>query len=253
MTGSDDYCIRAVRSTNADDQSTWDSYTTLSSTSNIHPNTYPVILPLSSQNMYAVWVKEAAIEGKKYTEGAGWDASVTSIGSIYSDYNNYNISAVSTTGSPDRVHLIYPNTSTGYVTYDQWNSTDNNWTSFSDVTLDSSGVGEYLTLSLDTDTSDLYAFWVRSDVIYYKKGVSPYNSGNWDASATTFKSNGQVTWLSSNYSGPSRVFATWTQGDVSPYSVLWKYVIVPERLLALLGLGPLLPLFLRRKRKKKDG
>ena len=244
--GGTQYCIRAVRSTNVDDQSAWDVNTTLSDTSNMDASNWSVIVPLSSQNMYAVWTRDVAIEGKKYTNGVGWDALATSIGTAY---NSLRFSAVSTTGSPDRVHLIYATTSTGYIIYDQWNSTDDNWTSFSNVTLDSVGVNFQPTISLDTNTSDLYAFWVRADIIRYKKGVSPYNSGDWDGSATTFKSKGQIAYQTSNYSGPGRIFVIWTQGDVSPYSVVWKYVIVPERLLVLLGFGPLLPLFLRRKRR----
>ena len=249
--GGTQYCIRAVRSeTNSENpHESWDSPTTLSDTSNTNAANWPVIVPLSSQNMYAVWTRDVALEGKKYTNGAGWDALATSIGTVYA---SLRFSAVSTTGSPDRVHLIYATTSTGYIIYDQWNSTDDNWTSFSNVTLDSVGVNFQPTISLDTNTSDLYAFWVRADIIRYKKGVSPYNSGDWDGSATTFKSKGRITYQTSNYSGPGRIFVIWTQGDVSPYSILWKYVIVPERLLFLLGLGPLLPLVLRRRKKSKS-
>jgi len=241
------YYMKAVRSTNADVQSTWDSSgigqpTDLSSTSNTDANVYGVIVPLSSQDMYAVWTRATAIEGKFFDDPTnGWDSSATSIATGTSGVTN-NLSAVS--DSSGNVHLAYINSSDG-VSYQERTSS---WQTA--ITLDSNTGDDYPTISLDTDNSDLYALWIRSNIIYYKKGVSPYGSGNWDSSAASWKTGTSTAYVSSNYSGPGRIFATWTEGSSSPYSVMWgDIIIVPERLLALLGPGFLFPLFLRRKRK----
>jgi len=143
------------------------------------------------------------------------------------------------------VHLLYIN-STDYAVYQEYTTS---WQTA--ITLDGTAGCNYTTISWDTATNDLYALWIRSNVIYYKKGVSPYGSANWDASATSWKATGTNTYTTSNYSGAGMIYALWTEGTASPYSVNWDYVIIPERIWALLAFGLVIPGLLRKRKRRR--
>jgi hypothetical protein len=89
--------------------------------------------------------------------------------------------------------------------------------------------------------------------VYYKKGVSTYTSGNWDVSATDWQTTGTNTYLTSNYSGAGLMFAQWTSGTGSPYTVGWDTLAVPEFTWLFFGLAPIVPLLSKINRKKKYG
>ena len=54
--------------------------------------------------------------------------------------------------------------------------------------------------------------------------------------------------LTSNYSSSGRIFAEWTNGTSSPYTINWNYIIIPERLIFFLGMSVFFPLVVKRKR-----
>lgn len=85
------------------------------------------------------------------------------------------------------------------------------------VALDANSGNAYPSITYNTNNNDLYAFWIRGDDIYYKKSVTPYASGDWDVSATSWKTTGTNEYISSNYSGDNKVFAQWYDGA----EVLW--------------------------------
>ncbi len=206
----------AVQSTLANDISGWQTATTLDNSANT--NRYGVIVPQSSGgNMYAVWIDGTAIEGKKYVAGTGWDAVATSIATGVTGLSN-NMSAVTDTTNY-YIHLLYIN-STDYAVYQEYTTS---WQTA--VTLDGTAGCDYATISINTSNNDLYAFWTRANVIYYKKGVSPYGSANWDSSATSWQATGTNKHVTSNYSGSDNIFAEWTEGTTSPYTVKWDKVI----------------------------
>jgi hypothetical protein len=113
------------------------------------------------------------------------------------------------------VHLIYIDNS-GHTIYQERTTS---WQTA--VTLDSNAGNTYPTLSSNSTTGDLYAFWIRTADIFYKKGVSTYASGNWDASATSWKTTGTNTFVTSNYSGTNRIFAQWYDGS----AVAWDKIL----------------------------
>ncbi len=117
-----------------------------------------------------------------------------------------NLSAVA--DGSGNVHLTYINNS-GNTVYRERTST---WQTA--VTLDGNSANSYPTLSINTSNSDLYAFWIRGDDVLYKKGVSGYTSGDWDATTTTWQSVGSNTFITSNYSGSNKIFAEWYDGSV---------------------------------------
>ncbi len=88
------------------------------------------------------------------------------------------------------------------------------------VILDSGTGNDTPTITKRATNSDLYVFWERGDDIFYKKGVSPYASANWDTSATTLESTGTNAHLSSAYvGGTCKIPLIWTEGTGSPYNV----------------------------------
>lgn len=189
--------IKAIQSSNANDISAWNTATTLDSSSNT--NKYSVIVPRTSGSVFAVWMDGTAIESKNYN-GTSWDASPTAVATGVSGLTT-TISALS--DSSGNIHLTYINNSNQTI-YQRYTSS---WQTA--VTLDSNSGNAYPTITLNTSNSDLYAFWIRGDDIYYKKGASPYASGNWDASATAWQTSGTNTFVTSNVSGSNNIFALW--------------------------------------------
>lgn len=180
-------------------------------------NKYGLVSRLASGDVYALWSDNTSLEGKKFvgTGTTGWDVSPTSIATVATGLTK-NMSALS--DSSGNVHLVYLDSS-GQVKYQKYTSS---WQSA--VTLDSNSDNVYSSISLNSSSADLYTFWVRSNHIYYKKSVSPYASGNWDASATDWQTSGTNTNISAitSYSGlPSLIF---TETSGSPESVRWDQV-----------------------------
>jgi hypothetical protein len=211
------YNIAAVRSSNVDDVSSWGTRTDLlSSNSNIN-YLYAIILPLSSQDMYAMWYRDGNIEGKAYDGSTtSWDSSATSIGNTTSGVTNKTISAV--VDSSDSIHLVYAN-ETGRVNYTKYTSS---WSS--PTVLDSDTNNEYVTITIDSSTDDLFAFWVSSN---YQIEGQQYTT-SWSAISGIETNTNEKDWLTSVYNVSSRadVCSEWTQGTSSPYDV--RFEIIPE-------------------------
>ncbi len=200
-------------------------------------------MPRTSGAMYAVWEDGTTIEGKNFN-GTSWDASPTTINSSGLSGLANNMSAVA--DSSGNVHLTYVDSS-GYVRYQEFTTS---WQTA--VSLDTNASNAYTSISLDTSTGDLYAVWIRGNNIYYKKGVSPYASANWDVAATDWKSTGTNTWVTTNYSGSGRIFAEWTVGVGSPYSISFGIIAVPENLLIFFLFMPFLPLLIKERKRRKN-
>ncbi len=111
----------------------------------------------------------------------------------------------------------------------------------------SSNDNQYVSVSVDTSPSpdEIYVIYLRSGTAYYNK-----YSGSWGGETNTNWNEGDSPkHLTANYSGVGRVFAGWTVSTNAPYFVGSSYIIIPEKLLALLFLGLLFPRFWRRKIK----
>jgi hypothetical protein len=89
------------------------------------------------------------------------------------------------------------------------------------VTLDSNAGNAYSTISLNSTTSDLYAMWIRSNHVYYKKATYSAGAWTWDVSATDWKTTGTNTDVTSNYSEAGKIFAEWYDGS----AVQWDKII----------------------------
>ncbi|MFQ6106556.1 MAG: hypothetical protein ACE5QF_03065, partial [Thermoplasmata archaeon] len=210
------YNIATVRSTNVDDVSSWGTYTNMLGTNTDTSYLYPIILPLSGQDMYAIWYNEGKIEGNKYTSGSGW-GTATSIDNTTSGVANRTISAV--VDSSYNVHLVYAN-KTGVVNYTKYTTS---WSS--PTVLDTDTNNEYVTITIDNSTDYLYAFWVSSS---YQIEGQKYTGSSWSAITGIETNTNAKDWLTSvyNVSSMGKVCWEWTQGTSSPYDV--KFEMVPE-------------------------
>ncbi len=173
---------------------------------------------------------------------------------------NYNLSSISDDTSPNDVHLIYiDDSSPKALMYARWdNAASPAWQTA--IVLDNTGGSDntYATLSLDTTTNDLYAIWINGtddDINYRQCDVTTDTAecdaiGKWLSTQDGWKT-GDLAQVTSNYDGAGRIFAEWTVGTTSPYHVSWDYIIVPEYLWLFFGLGPVLPGFIAKIKKKK--
>jgi hypothetical protein len=205
-----DYLFKTIQSASANDVSDWLGASLLDTSSN--SNKYGTIVSLSSGKMYAVWVDGTAVEGKNYEDSWG---STDSIATGVSGLSN-SVSAVA--DSSGSAHLVYIDSSNN-VKYQKYTTV---WQTA--VTLDSSAGNEYPTLSIDTaGDGGLYAFWIRSDDIFYRRACSPYTS--W-SSAQTLESSGVNNWITAGYEdfGSGEIFLEWTAGSSSPYSIVWNSI-----------------------------
>jgi len=215
----------AKQSSNADDPSSWGGVNTLSSGTQLAGQTfgYFSIVPMTtSSNMY-------------FTYGSSKTVTSTIGGNLWTDSNSTmslstTIATVTVAGTPspssavsmgsDVVQLVYDDCSSGsgcpsggevfYAKYSSgaWNTP---------IAIDTNTTDLYPTLT--KNGTDLYALYIRSNSIYYRKGVSPYAAGNWGGE-NTLVSTGTNAYLTSSYD-TSNVSAimTWTEGTGSPYNV----------------------------------
>ena len=192
--------MKAIQSTSANDISAWNTETILDQSTNT--NKYGTIVPRTSGAMMAVWMDGTAIESDTYN-GSVWSGTPTSVAT---GVTGLTTTLSATADASGNVHLVYIDSS-NHTVYQEYTSA---WQTA--VTLDSNSGNAYPTITYNTTSTDVYAFWIRSNHIYYKKGVSTYASGNWDASATDWQTTGTNTYSTSNYNGANKIFVEWMTG-----------------------------------------
>lgn len=187
------YNCAAVRSTNTDDISAWDSRTVIRTAGDVSNNyVYPMIYPLGSGDVYAIWYADGNIEGRGYDAGSSsWDANEVSIVTTTASKTNRGPSAV--VDSSNTIHLIYSDTN-GYIKY-RYKTTAGSWTDGSSDPEAVESANGYPTLSILTSNDDLYAFYIRSNQVRCKK----WGGSSW--STITMSTDGlSKTYLTSTYS-----------------------------------------------------
>ena len=210
--GSDVY---GQRSTSVGSTAAWDTAKLIQHMGSSEGTIDSMLVPMTTaRDMYFVLAKNPGASCSIL--GVLWDDSANNFGSITAIDTLASCSYISVLAtSSDQVNLTYDISGPGTVKYRNYSG--GTWGSA--VTLASTSATSPV-ISVDSGTSNLYAFWIESNIIKYKKGVSPYASGNWDASATTLVSTGTNTNLSAAYNdGANSIFLEWTDGTANPYSV----------------------------------
>jgi hypothetical protein len=189
----------------------------VSDTGNTSRDIFGAIVPLLSQNMYAVWFTSdtSAIEGKKYSKDIGWDDIASPI-AIGASAIGSNLSVVS--DGADGIHLFFIDSLKNTV-YRRYN---NGWQKA--VVLDNSIGNNSPSVSFDTTDSSVYVFWLDGNLVYYKKGIPPYSYTSWDVEKTLFYSSGINQFLSSNSKGAKNIFSFWLNGATFPYDTKWQKI-----------------------------
>jgi hypothetical protein len=214
--------IKTIRTSSANDLSTWQAATTRDSGASASSTAVsaPQIVPLSTAgDMLAVWYKSDSGAGttklrwSKYTfSGNSWAtaADLVSASSTLTDY--------SLTGYPDTNggHIIYRDSGVKYQQY-----TAGSPGSWSSATVVDAGTDTSLSLTLDSTNSTLYAFWITSNAIKYSIAVSPYTT--WSSPLTGFNTGTNANLSSSYKAGNSKIMAQWTNGSGSPWNVDWDF------------------------------
>jgi hypothetical protein len=232
----------AVRSTNTDDVSSWGTYTNLMNVNIADHSIYPIILPLSGGDMYAIWYNGTGgkIEGKKYASGS-WSGTVDSIATTSTLVSTKTPSAV--VDSSYNIHLIYSD-SNGDINYTKYTTS---WSAATE--LDGNDDNLYPTISLDTSNNDLYAFWINSsNQIHCKKwGGSSWTAITLDTDTT---SKNYITSIY-NYSSASQICWEWGEGTSTPWDV--NFDRIPEFPSIAVPIVVTVVIFIFfRKRSKKD-
>jgi hypothetical protein len=211
------YRAVAARSTNVDDVSTWGSPTTISSTTT-SLRLYPVVVPLSSGDVYVIWYRSNVFEGRKYVTGTGWEGSVTFIANGRTNDSQSLHSAV--VDASFNIHLAYIDAS-GNLQYQKYNGSS--WGTLIQI---DAATCKTPTVSINSVNNKLYVLWTKGNQIYCKSALNPTSSSDW-VSETIFTETTAKYSLTSNYSSATKICWIYTQGTGSPYNVNFDYLSIP--------------------------
>lgn len=213
-------CVK--RSTNINDITVWDAATTLVTGGNSSMQ-LAIILPTTDGDVMAVGgvyrnISSVYLFYASYDHNTGtWGATVTDMDSAITASSTAGAYVSAVSDSSGNIHFLYNSSVTGAtgVYYNKYSG--GAWGTA--VRLDASGGGS-VTITINPSGGNLWAFWIRTNVIYYKKGVSPYALANWDAAVTTLYSTGTNIYSTAGYNTTSsKVYLEWTNGAASPYNV----------------------------------
>ncbi|UCE92246.1 MAG: zinc ribbon domain-containing protein [Methanobacteriota archaeon] len=194
----------------------------------------------TGSDMWAIFAYDGKVFSKKRTSGT-WESSEQTIYSESGsqDENTFNSPPSAVVGDSQVVHVVYGDMSEegGYskpavwYTHNQTGATT--WAT--SIDLDSSkpsNVGnKYPTISVDSATGDLYAFWMRTDTSSVPStvmGKTKSDGGSWTSISFGAQSSCVKHYLTSIYSvdGESKVCWLWTQNTTGTIEVFFD--VIPE-------------------------
>ena len=178
---------------------------------------YILILPLSGGDVYAAWHRDGAIEGKKYSSTAGWDAAATSIAAGFTGDTQMLFSAVS--DRQGRVHMLHIS-SIGDVRYMRYDG--GAWGTPQVIGQIVSGSP---TISINPSDQRVYAIWADDRVCECWSAVMPSSSADWrEEYGTPGKS--RKAFITSCYSASGRINWVFAQGAGAPYQIITDWFAV---------------------------
>ncbi|UCE80639.1 MAG: hypothetical protein JSV94_05675 [Methanobacteriota archaeon] len=265
----DKYKFTAFRSSSANDITEWVYSGEMAPSGGINSDEIRgSIAPAGSgSHVWAIFIYDGYVYSKKYT--GTWPGSATEIFAP-KDGNHDNVIYAPPSVVVDSdgvVHVVYgDDTASGSVLLSHiwytYNNTDStSWATAVDLneSMPSNVGNRYPTISLDTSTGDLYAFWIRTtgsgvgQTIMGKKK----SSGSWSALTISNPDTDPKNHLTSIYSvsGESLICWQWTQNTTGNIEVLFdvipefKDIVVPVLIMmAIFYIG-----FRRRRTPKSSG
>ncbi|MDQ3007974.1 MAG: DUF2341 domain-containing protein [bacterium] len=152
------------------------------------------------------------------------------IDTINSDLTK-TLSVVSDTTNYD-VHLLYiDDEATDQVSYKRWNNSATPSWDIGAVNLDASATDAHVALSRESNSGDLYAFWIDTSngTIYYRNcDVSAATSecsasGDW-ASETAWKT-GENSYITTSYAEPNQILGLWSDSEGASQTIMWDRIV----------------------------
>jgi hypothetical protein len=209
QTGPGAYSFTVMRSQNIDDISSWYMVPTNMFTSISTTYIGGSLVPLTGGDIYAVWYADGSVAGKKYTSASSSWGSAEAIETVSSTSFAYTPSAVS--DGSGYVNILYI-ASNGNALYRQRTTS---WSGA--TTLDSNSGNIYPTISRETSSGNLYAFWRQST---NQVAAKKYSSSAW-TSITIETSTIAKSWITSIYdvSGESKISWAWTDAPFTTRDV----------------------------------
>ena len=227
------YDLVSYQSNSANSIGAWTSRGTLLDVVSTSANLKGSILPAGSgSDMWAVYNHDSSVDAKKYSESS---ETWSSVENVYTDTGSLTFintaPARALVDSNGVVHVVYGDaTKSGQDEMPQIQykyRSASSWSSAVELDDDATSVGHnYPTISLDTSTGDVYAFWISLDD--YNIDCKKNDSGTWDSVTLSGQNTYAKQYLTSIYSasGESHICWQWTQNTTGSIEV--HFDVIPE-------------------------
>ncbi|MFQ5884448.1 MAG: hypothetical protein ACE5IO_05040, partial [Thermoplasmata archaeon] len=230
------YNVVVTRSGSPEDLSSFGTQTALYTD---QPNRFgPIIVPLSSNDMYCVYNTNGNIYGNKYTDSSGtWSTTVT----VASDGKDREAGGPSIVADgSDNVHLLYADSSGG-IKYSKYTTS---WSAA--TTLDDGSDNSFPTISL-VPSDDLYGFWINGS--WQISGQFSLNGGSSWKWINLITADTDYKWnVTSVYSYNYDWGIAWVWDENGGQEVYFERIPEFELILVPIVVAILVPIVLRRKR-----
>jgi hypothetical protein len=263
------YGLDAFKSRNVNSTSSWVDTGQMLPWNYLLDNAKGSIVPAGSgSDVWAVYAYGGYVSARKYN--GTWQADQRIYTVFRSTANTDNSPPSVVVGKNGVVHVVYGTDrrtgggGTPSIPWIYYSHNNTGLTTFtSGLNLDPlvpAGIGNYYpTISLDTSTGNIYAFWLRGDATYTPKTVmGKVNiSGVWSDLILGSQTTYTKMYLTSIYSAPGqfKICWQWTQNVTTPIDVMIDHQEIPEfgdLTLPITGIIVMFGVCMRRWRIKGD-
>ncbi|MCD4773403.1 MAG: T9SS type A sorting domain-containing protein [Bacteroidales bacterium] len=206
---------------------------------------YPTLTIDNDDNIYAFWKdsgedinNDKMVLLRKYTVGSGWDADYTNISNTTGNGSYATMDPCAITDIDGNIHLVWKDSQTGNREIFYKKCTDGIWDEdFTNIS-NTAEASARPTISID-NYGNLYVFWEEKfNGIHYDIANKKYDANLEIWSDITNISNTENN--DSQYpNGPNKISNStsviWTEGDASPFSVMYYGELFPASIDKLPG------------------
>jgi len=218
------YDLTVWRSTSTDDVSAWSFSTSIGLSSSASTLKGSVLPTGSGSNMWAVYIYDGNVKARKYTGSWGSaDTLYSATGTVLGYTEDAPPCAV--VDSSGTIHVVFgdghestgtPKNALPYIQYTS--NSGSSWSTNERIDSAPSNTGNrYPTISLDSSTGDLYAFWIQIDTMAVVGKKKP-SGGSWTSLDLGTQNSYTKQYLTSVYSvsGAGNICWQWTQNTSAP-------------------------------------
>ena len=232
QTGPARYDLSAFRSSATDSITSFVYRGNMLSTDSTQSNIKGSILPAGSgSNMWAVYGYDGNVGARKYTGTWSSQTTIYTLGTGEDSSNTDNAPPCAVVDAHGVIHVVYGNGYIQTVSKPRIYYAYNNGAWSTSYRLDAAGstLGNlYPTISLDSSTGNVYAFWIQTDTngvgrtVMGKKNVT----GTWSTLTLNPQTADSKQYLESIYSvsGETHICWQWTQNTSAPIQVIFDKI-----------------------------